>query len=107
MDFDAGMGGPWQGIGSLSHKPRGIFWARELKTKQESFKMRFKGDKVENVQMKLKNHSPWRGSRCRLEIRGPAEVVPSSSPKELKGRNIGATPTAGVRLPRAQRKGAN
>lgn len=30
-----------------------IFLARDLKTKQESFKMRFKGDKIENVQMKL------------------------------------------------------
>lgn len=44
--FDAAMRDPWQGIRSLSHKPRGIFLARDLKTRQGSFKMRFKGDKV-------------------------------------------------------------
>lgn len=31
--------------------------------------------------MKLLNHSPHRDSRCELEIRGLAEEVPSSSPR--------------------------
>lgn len=47
IDLSAGLTGPWQGIRSSSHKPRGIFLAGALKTKQESFKMRLKGDKVE------------------------------------------------------------
>lgn len=74
MDFSAGMADPWQGIGSLSHKPRGVFLARDLKTKQESFKMRFKRDKVEcsneilksqpteGQQVWARNKRPGRGS---------------------------------------------
>lgn len=62
MDFDAGMTDLWQRIGSLSHKPRGIFLAGALKTKQESFKMSFKGDKVECSNETLKSQ-PTQGQQ--------------------------------------------
>lgn len=52
-DLDAGMTGPLARNRSLSHKPRKVFLARDLKTKQESCKRRFKGMKW-NVQMKFK-----------------------------------------------------
>lgn len=55
LDHGFGCWAPWQGIGSLSHKPRKIFLARDLKTKQESFKIRFKGDKVECSNETLKS----------------------------------------------------
>lgn len=93
---------PWQRIGRLSHNPRGIFLARDLKTKQESLKMRFIGAKVECSNETLKSQ-PAEGQQVRARNKRPGRggAKPFSQGTGREEQQV--TAAAGTCLPAAQR----